>query len=75
MATVAVIGAGAVGSYYGARLAQAGHDVRFLLRRDYDAVAERGLRVESHHGDFVLEHPTSPATPPTSALSTGCCAA
>ncbi len=58
MATVAVIGAGAVGSYYGARLAQAGHDVRFLLRRDYEAVAERGLRIESHHGDFVLERPT-----------------
>ena len=58
MASVAVIGAGAVGSYYGARLAQAGHDVRFLLRRDYEAVAARGLRVESHHGDFVLERPT-----------------
>ena len=58
MATVAVIGAGAVGSYYGARLAQAGHDVSFLLRRDYDAVAERGLRIESHHGDFALESPT-----------------
>ena len=57
MASVAVIGAGAVGSYYGARLAQAGHDVRFLLRRDYDAVAESGLRIESHHGDFVLERP------------------
>ena len=58
VASVAVIGAGAVGSYYGARLAQAGHDVRFLLRRDYEAVAARGLRVESHHGDFVLERPT-----------------
>ena len=57
MAAVAVIGAGAVGSYYGARLAQAGHDVRFLLRRDYAAVAARGLRIESHHGDFVLERP------------------
>ncbi len=57
MTTVAVIGAGAVGSYYGARLAQAGHDVRFLLRRDYDAVAARGLRIESHHGDFALERP------------------
>ena len=57
MAVVAVVGAGAVGCYYGARLAQAGHDVRFLLRRDYEAVAARGLRVESHHGDFTLEHP------------------
>ncbi len=57
MATVAVIGAGAVGSYYGARLAQAGHDVRFLLRRDFDAVAASGLRIESHRGSFVLERP------------------
>ena len=57
MATVAVVGAGAVGCYYGARLAQAGHDVRFLMRRDYEAVAAHGLRVESHHGDFTLERP------------------
>jgi 2-dehydropantoate 2-reductase len=54
---VAVIGAGAVGCYYGARLAQAGHDVHFLMRRDHDAVAARGLRVESKDGDFALEHP------------------
>ena len=53
-----MIGAGAIGSYYGARLAQAGHDVRFLTRRDYEAVAQRGLRIESHRGDFVLERPT-----------------
>ncbi len=57
MAKVAVIGAGAVGSYYGARLAQAGHDVRFLMRRDYEAVAQRGLRIESHRGDFTLQRP------------------
>ncbi|MEE8421747.1 MAG: 2-dehydropantoate 2-reductase [Dehalococcoidia bacterium] len=55
---VAVIGAGAVGSYYGARLAQAGHDVRFLMRRDYDAVSSGGLRIESVDGDFVLESPS-----------------
>jgi 2-dehydropantoate 2-reductase len=54
---VAVIGAGAVGCYYGARLAQAGHEVHFLLRRDYDAVARHGLRVFSKDGDFALERP------------------
>jgi len=54
---VAVIGAGAVGCYYGARLAQAGHDVHFLMRRDYDAVAARGLRVTSKDGDFALAAP------------------
>ena len=56
--SVAVIGAGAVGSYYGARLAQAGHDVRFLMRRDYQAVRANGLRVLSVDGDFTLDRPT-----------------
>ena len=52
---VAIIGAGAIGSYYGARLAEAGHDVHFLMRRDYEAVSSGGLRVTSISGDFVLE--------------------
>ena len=55
---VAVIGAGAVGTYYGARLAQAGHDVRFLMRRDYEAVRSGGLRCTSPMGDFALEAPS-----------------
>lgn len=54
MAPVAVIGAGAVGCYYGALLARAGHDVRFLMRRDLAAVRERGLDVQSPRGDFRL---------------------
>lgn len=54
---VAIIGAGAVGSYYGARLAEAGHDVRFLLRHDFDAVSARGLRVVSPLGDVHLTRP------------------
>ncbi|MEI7925747.1 MAG: 2-dehydropantoate 2-reductase [Chloroflexota bacterium] len=57
MSRVAVIGAGAVGCYYGARLAEAGHEVHFLMRRDYDAVAAGGLRIESVDGDLVLPHP------------------
>ncbi|MDP2328532.1 MAG: 2-dehydropantoate 2-reductase [Dehalococcoidia bacterium] len=57
MSRVAVIGAGAVGAYYGARLAQAGHEVHFLLRRDYDAVAAHGLDVRSKDGDFRLDAP------------------
>lgn len=54
MATIAVIGAGAVGGYYGARLAQHGHDVRFLMRSDLAAVCDGGLRVFSKDGDFHL---------------------
>lgn len=55
--TYNVIGAGALGGYYGARLAHGGAEVRFLLHRDYDVVAERGLRVESKDGDFSLAKP------------------
>ena len=42
---IAIVGTGAVGGYYGARLARSGADVRFLVRSDYAAVSERGLRV------------------------------
>lgn len=54
MKNFAIVGAGAVGSYYGGRLAASGHDVRFLLRSDYDVVKEKGLTVESIDGDFHL---------------------
>jgi 2-dehydropantoate 2-reductase len=52
---IALIGAGAVGSYYGGRLAQHGQDVHFLLRSDYDLVKAKGLTVQSCAGDFRLE--------------------
>jgi 2-dehydropantoate 2-reductase len=42
---IAVVGAGAIGLYYGTRLALAGADVRFLLRCDLPAVRERGITV------------------------------
>ncbi|MGZ4962700.1 MAG: 2-dehydropantoate 2-reductase [Limisphaerales bacterium] len=50
---IAVVGCGAVGSYYGARLRAAGHDVHFLLRSDYDAVQVSGVQVVSADGDFT----------------------
>jgi 2-dehydropantoate 2-reductase len=63
MATIAVIGAGAVGSYYGALLARTGHDVRFLFRRDLDAARKDGLRIHSPAGDFQLASVTACASP------------
>ncbi|MGE0599033.1 MAG: 2-dehydropantoate 2-reductase [Dehalococcoidia bacterium] len=63
MAKIAVIGAGAVGGYYGGRLAQAGHDVRFLLRRDLEAVRTNGLRITSPLGDFHLPGVTCVSNP------------
>lgn len=52
---IAIIGSGALGLYYGAVLARAGNDVRFLMRRDYEAVSRGGLLVTSPDGDFRLE--------------------
>jgi 2-dehydropantoate 2-reductase len=54
---IAIIGSGAVGGYYGGRLAEAGHDVRFLVRRDYEDIRISGLSVTSVDGDFKLERP------------------
>lgn len=53
----AIIGTGAVGGYYGGRLANAGHDVHFLLHSDYEYVRENGLHVESCNGSFHLPSP------------------
>ncbi len=50
----AIIGTGAIGGYYGARLQQSGCDVHFLLRSSYDHVKAYGLRIESVAGDFEL---------------------
>ena len=51
---IGVIGVGAVGGYYGGRLAQDGNDVHFLLRSDYEHVKNNGLCVDSKDGDFHL---------------------
>lgn len=62
-ARIAILGAGAVGSYYGGRLALNGHDVHFLLRSDFEAVHQNGLRVQSIAGDFHLPQPNIHRTP------------
>jgi len=45
-----------LGLYYGALLQRSGEDVHFLLRRDYDAITQNGLKVFSINGDFTLSH-------------------
>ena len=52
-----VIGTGAIGGYYGARLAQSGQEVHFLLRSDYEYVKANGLQVDSCDGSFHLDQP------------------
>jgi 2-dehydropantoate 2-reductase len=50
-----VIGAGALGSFYGASLTRAGRDVTFLVRpRRAEQLARDGLRVVSQQGDFAI---------------------
>ncbi len=52
---IAVIGAGGVGGYFGARLAQAGESVVFIARGEHlDAMRRDGLKIESVAGDFTV---------------------
>src|SRR5262245_3218972 len=52
----AIVGSGAVGGYFGARLAHSGHDVTFIARGAHlAAIREHGLRVRSAKlGDFTV---------------------
>ena len=53
---ILVVGAGAVGGYFGARLAEAGRDVTFLVRPSRAAqLRQRGLRIISPHGNATLQ--------------------
>lgn len=55
--TFAILGSGAVGGYYGAKLARAGHDVTFIARGAHlAAIRERGLEIRSPAlGDFTVQ--------------------
>jgi len=53
---IAVFGTGAVGGYFGGRLAQAGEDVVFIARGEHlRAMLMQGLQVDSIKGDFVVK--------------------
>lgn len=56
---IGVIGAGALGGFYGARLSRAGSNVHFLLRGDYEHVRRHGLKIKSFEGDFELRPPVA----------------
>ncbi len=60
---IAILGAGALGCYYGARLAESGQDVSFIVRSAYEPVTQNGLHVESVHGDIHLPAPQVYRTP------------
>jgi len=53
-----IVGSGAVGGYYGAKLARAGHEVTFVARGAHlAAIREHGLTVKSQLGDFTVRAP------------------
>ncbi len=54
---IVVIGAGAVGGYFGGKIAKSGFDVTFVAReKSFDAIKTNGLQIKSINGDFVV-HP------------------
>jgi 2-dehydropantoate 2-reductase len=61
---IAVMAAGAVGGYFGARLAAAGHAVSFIARGAHlDAILAQGLRVESPLGNLHIRNATATSEP------------
>src|SRR5438067_10550678 len=55
ISSIAIVGSGAIGSYYGARLALAGIDVRFLMRSDREHVRAHGITLRERDGTRRLE--------------------
>jgi 2-dehydropantoate 2-reductase len=61
---IAAMAAGAVGGYFGGRMAAAGHDVAFIARRAHlEAIRKNGLTIESVHGDLHLTNVTATDDP------------
>jgi len=66
---ILIMGAGGVGGYYGARFAEAGHEVTFVARgRHRDAIAANGLEVRSARGDVVIRDATVTDDPATAGV-------
>ena len=67
---ILVVGTGAIGGFYGGKLAQAGAHVSTLCRSDYRKVKSEGIRVTSTYGNFyftpekVISHPREYGSPP-----------
>src|SRR3954449_5670180 len=55
---ILIVGAGAIGGYFGGRMLQAGRDITFLVRpRRASELAAAGLVIKSPHGDVTLKNP------------------
>src|ERR1041385_7381839 len=63
---IAAMAAGAVGGYFGARLAGDGHDVFFIARGAHlDAIKKNGLKIDSVNGNLHLPRPNVTNDPST----------
>lgn len=54
-ANILVVGTGAIGSFYGGKLAMSGANVSALVRSDYEYVKKNGISIKSINGDFVFK--------------------
>lgn len=59
---IGIVGCGALGSFYGAKLCRDGQEVHFLLRSDYEVVRRKGVFIRSFQGDFHV-NPRCARTP------------
>lgn len=56
---ITILGAGALGAYFGARWDQVGHEVQYLVRsRRAEQLRNYGLHLHSVQGDYTVEHPS-----------------
>jgi 2-dehydropantoate 2-reductase len=60
---IGVVGGGAIGGYYGARLEKAGHRVAYLLRSNYEAVRAKGWEITTPTESWKIPHPEVYQTP------------
>lgn len=55
---IVILGAGALGVYFGGRWIEAGEDVTFLVRKKRAAqIRDQGLKINSSHGDYAIKNP------------------
>ena len=67
-----IMGAGGVGGYYGARFAEAGHEVIFVARGPHkEAISARGLTLRSERGDVTIRDPRVTDDPATAGICDG----
>lgn len=52
---IVLIGAGAIGAFYGSKLGRAGHRVAVVARSGFEVIREHGYQIDSHWGDFHFQ--------------------